>query len=190
MDFETVYAGSPNWDIGRPQPAMLELAQSDAWRGTVLDVGCGTGEHALLAASLGLDATGVDSAPTAIAHAVRKANSRGLVARFVVGDALDLAGLGTFDTVVDTGLFHVFEDQQRLSYVESLRSVLRPGGSCYLLCFSEHEPGEWPPRRVRQEDIRSSFAGGWEVQWIRPATFELGAHQREAFAWLAKIDRP
>ena len=192
LDFHGAYAGRPSWDIGRPQPAMLAVAQSDAWRGRVLDVGCGTGEHALLAASLGLDATGVDSAPAAIGLAVRKAADRGSPAHFVVGNALDLDGLGIFDTVVDTGLFHVFDDEQRPRYVDSLASAVRPGGSCYLLCFSEHEPGGWPPRRVSEMEIRASFAEGWKVDWVRPATFELSGGPggpNEALAWLAKIDR-
>jgi 2-polyprenyl-3-methyl-5-hydroxy-6-metoxy-1,4-benzoquinol methylase len=69
VGFDALYAGTPPWDIGRPQPAFLELAEAETLRGRVLDVGCGTGEHALMAAGLGLDATGIDSAPTAIAIA-------------------------------------------------------------------------------------------------------------------------
>lgn len=129
-DFDSDYAGTPSWDIGRPQPAMLALARTGAWRGRVLDVGCGTGEHALLAASLGCDATGVDSAPAAVARAIAKAEARGLPARFVVGNALDLPDQGVLDTVVDSGLFHVFDDEQRQHYVESLYRAMRPGGSC------------------------------------------------------------
>ena len=61
-DFDASYAGTPPWDIGRPQPAFLALAEAGTIRGRVLDVGCGTGEHALMAASMGLEATGIDSA--------------------------------------------------------------------------------------------------------------------------------
>ena len=50
MDFDAAYSGTPPWDIGRPQPAFLALAEAGALRGRVLDVGCGTGEHTLMAA--------------------------------------------------------------------------------------------------------------------------------------------
>lgn len=113
-DFDAAYHGTPPWEIGRPQPAIAELAEAAAIGGRVLDVGCGTGEHALLAAGLGLPAVGVDASPAAIEIAGRKAAERGLQARFLLHDALDLAALGEqFDTVIDSGLFHVFTDQDR-----------------------------------------------------------------------------
>src|ERR1700687_4973493 len=83
-DFDASYAGTPPWDIGRPQPAFLALAEAGAIRGRVLDVGCGTGEHALMAAGLGLESVGIDSAATAIAIAERKGRERGLAGRFLV----------------------------------------------------------------------------------------------------------
>jgi SAM-dependent methyltransferase len=82
------------WDIGRPQPAFVRLADEGRLTGRLLDAGCGTGENALLAASRGADVTGIDVAPTAIARARAKASERGLTARFEVADALDLGRLG------------------------------------------------------------------------------------------------
>src|SRR5688500_15452734 len=87
---EAAYATTPPWDIGRPQPAFAELAAAGALAGPVLDVGCGTGEHVLMAAARGLDAVGIDIAPTAIRLAEAKAEGRGLPARFIVGDACSL----------------------------------------------------------------------------------------------------
>jgi cyclopropane fatty-acyl-phospholipid synthase-like methyltransferase len=190
VGFDALYAGTPPWDIGRPQPAFLRLAESGALRGRVLDVGCGTGEHALMAAGLGLEATGIDSAPTAIESAKRKASERGLDARFVVWDALGLPSLGErFDTVLDSGLFHVFDDADRARFVESLRAVIRADGRYYLLCFSERQPGEFGPRRVTQDEIRSSFADGWRVDSIEPARMDVNIAPGVAQAWLATITR-
>jgi cyclopropane fatty-acyl-phospholipid synthase-like methyltransferase len=131
MNWDDVYVtGVPPWDIGRPQPAFLRLAERGLLSGQVLDAGCGTGEHTLLAAAHGAEAVGVDVSPTAIARARAKAAERGLDARFEVGDALDLGRLGlTFGTVIDSGLFHVFGDEERPRYAASLASVLRSGGT-------------------------------------------------------------
>jgi len=95
---------SAPWDIGRPQPAFVRLADEGRLTARLLDAGCGTGENALLAASRGADVTGIDVAPTAIARARAKASERGLTARFEVADALDLGRLSlTVDTVIDSG---------------------------------------------------------------------------------------
>ena len=193
-DWDTVYVADepPPWDIGRPQPEFVRLAEAERLRGELLDAGCGTGEHALLAEAHGADAVGVDVSPAAIARARAKAAERGLSARFEVADALHLSQLGlTFDTVIDSGLFHVFDDENRASYVASLASALRSGGSCYLMCFSDLQPGTFGPRRVRKDEIISAFSGGWSVTGIEADEFvvnrELGI--ATARAWLATIRR-
>ena len=189
-DFDAFYATTPPWDIGRPQPAFVRLAMEGAVAGRVVDVGCGTGEHALMAAELGLDVTGVDVARTAIAIAEGKARKRGLVARFLVRDARDLAALDEqFDTVLDCGLFHVFNDEDRLRYVDALAAVVRPDGRVHLLCFSEHVPGDVGPRRVTQDEIRSSFQDGWRVDAIRATRIEATVAPDGVPAWCATIVR-
>jgi SAM-dependent methyltransferase len=189
-DFDAMYAGVPPWDIGRPQPVFVRLANEGMIRGRVLDGGCGTGEHVLLVAARGLDATGIDAAPTAIALAQRKAADRGLAARFLVWDALELGRLGEqFDTVLDSGLFHVFDDERRARYVDALGGVVRPGGRLLLCCFSDRQPGDWGPRRVRQDEIRGAFATGWEVEAIDAAHFDTNLGPEGAEAWLATIRR-
>jgi cyclopropane fatty-acyl-phospholipid synthase-like methyltransferase len=189
-DFEASYSGTPPWDIGHPQPAFQALADAGDLHGRVLDAGCGTGEHALMAARLGLDATGIDAAPTAIEIAKRKARERGLQARFLVGNALELAVLGErFDTVLDCGLFHVFDDNDRAAYVASLSATIAPGGRYFMLCFSERQPGDWGPRRVTQAEIRSSFQKGWQVDAIEAVKIETNLGPEGVFAWLARITR-
>jgi len=192
QDFDAVYAaaGRPPWDIGRPQSAFRDLADTGRLVGRVLDIGCGTGEHALMAAALGHDAVGVDAAATAVTIARRKAVERGLSARFTTWDALELADLGeSFDTVLDCGLFHVFDDAERPLFVDALHASMRPNARYFMLCFSDLEPGDWGPRRVRQEDIRVSFSDGWHIEKIQPAKLDLTLDPGSAHAWLASIQR-
>jgi SAM-dependent methyltransferase len=188
---EAYAAGRAPWDIGRPQRAFAALAGRGLLSGRVLDAGCGTGEHALLAAAHGAAATGVDVSPRAIAAARAKAAARGLDARFEVGDALALEALGgTFSTAIDSGLFHVFDDAGRDRYVASLAAVLEPGGTCYLMCFSDRQPGDFGPRRVSQDELRAAFAEGWAVDAITADSFEVSADLGgSAQAWLAVLRR-
>jgi len=189
-DFNALYAGTVPWDIGRPQPAFLELAGTGRIRGRVLDAGCGTGEHALMAAGIGLEATGIDAAPAAIAVAERKARERGLTVRFVVGNALDLDALGEqFDTVLDCGLFHVFDDDDRLRYVDSLRAAVPAGGVYHMLCFSDRQPGIRGPRRVSRDEIRASFSDGWQIGSIEETRIETIEGWKDPIAWYAAITR-
>ena len=89
-------------------------------------------------------------------------------------DALTLTDLDRkFDSVIDSGLFHVFSDEDRPRYVAGLAHVTRPGGRLFLLCFSDEEPGTQGPRRVSKREIREAFADGWVVEEIRPGGFEV-----------------
>jgi SAM-dependent methyltransferase len=193
QQWDAVYAATPPWDTGRPQPAFVALADAGALTGRLLDVGCGTGENALLAAAHGADTSGLDISPRAIEAARGKATARGLSARFVVGDALRLHDLGEqFDVVLDSGTFHVFDDADRGRCVASLAAALRPGGRCHLLCFSERTPGTWGPRRISEDDLQTAFTDGWAIEAIEPAEFELPDGNPLASiapAWFATIAR-
>ncbi|MGZ4914859.1 MAG: class I SAM-dependent methyltransferase [Halobacteriota archaeon] len=64
MDFfSSVYEGTPPWDIGHPQREFVQLEEADEIKGSVLDVGCGTGENALYLAERGHEVWGVDFSP-------------------------------------------------------------------------------------------------------------------------------
>jgi len=191
MDFfDSAYRGTPPWDIGRPQKEFVELVQSGEITGSVLDIGCGTGEHALFFAQEGYEVWGIDSAPLAIQKAQKKAAVRGLPVHFCVLNALELSLLNRkFDTATDSGLFHTLSDNDRPVFVQNLASVLSPGGKYFMLCFSNEEPDGYGPRRITKREIQESFCEGWSINYIRPATFESRTRAQGPQAWLSSISR-
>lgn len=155
----------------------------------MLDVGCGTGEHALMAAGLGTEVTGIDLATNALGEARRKASERGLSARFLRRDARELGTWGeVFDTVLDCGLFHIFTGADRGAYVSGLRSVLRPGGRYFMLGFSDAEPDQWP-HKLRRDEITDAFADGWRIDSIEPATIDSRIKPAHVRAWRTALTR-
>lgn len=170
--FENLYAGQPRWEIGRPQKAILD--HSDQITGSVLDAGCGSGENALFFAKRGQKVTGIDFLPEPITIAKLKAIEQGLSATFLVMDALTLRELPEhFDSAIDSGLFHVFSDDDRRRYIAGLASVLKPGGRLFLLCFSDAEPGNQGPRRVCRQEIEDTFIHGWLIESVEPSRYEV-----------------
>jgi SAM-dependent methyltransferase len=183
--------GPAPWDIGRPQPAVVHLASQGAFAGAVLDTGSGTGENALHIASQGLSVVGIDVAKTALAIARAKAKERGVSIEFVAADAFQLDRLGrTFDTVLDCGLFHTFDDDERPRYVASVASVTKHDATLYVLCFSDDGP-DIGPHPITLEQLRTAFNPntGWNVVGIKPERLETRYHDHGAPAWFATIKR-
>lgn len=187
--------GPAPWDIGRPQPVVVRLCSEGGFAGEVLDVGCGTGENALHVASLGLPVLGVDVAETALKiarqKALKKSENRRIEAHFSLADALHLDGLGRkFQTVLDCGVFHTFDDDERAAYVASLASVTDRDATLYVLCFSDQGP-ETGPHPVSHEELKAPFnhGPGWSVTSIRPERIQTRFHNDGAPGWLATIKR-
>ena len=174
--YDAAYAGVPNWDIGRPQRAFLELLDAGLVRSPVLDVGCGTGELALFLARQGFDVLGIDLSTLAIQQATEKARYRRIPAHFLVWDALDIGELRAkglqFQTVLDSAMFHVLGDLERTVFIEGLGDVVQSGGLYCVLGDARTDRRSiygLTPAELRR---RFGAAGGWEVVFSYRTVFE------------------
>ncbi len=106
----------------------------------VLDIGCGTGRHAVPLAALGLQVTGVDLSPAMLERAAARADAVGVELDLIAADARDLPDhLGGFDValclcegafcLVADGVEPLAHDRAVLA---SIHRALRPGGRLVL----------------------------------------------------------
>lgn len=196
--WDAVYADDddpPPWVIEEPQPEVVTLIGRQLITGRLLDSGCGTGEHSLLARQRGAAVTGVDISRNAIEIARRKAADRRIDVDFAVVNMLEPAPFddGAFDTVLDSGVFHSFGGTEQRAYVDNLTRVTKDDGLLHLICFSDQQPGEgeWGPRRITQAEIRAAFADAWSIDEIEPAIYRINEFRdtTEVKAWRALLRR-
>jgi len=130
----------------------------------VLDVACGTGNAALLAAAAGGEVTGLDAASRLIDVARARAAAAGAAATFVVGDALDLPFEDrAFDVVISVfGIIFAPDAERAMSEVVR---ALRPGGRALV--------SVWIPEGAIRE----------MVDVLARGVLAAGGPERPQFAW-------
>lgn len=184
--FDSLYRGEPTfdggpkpvgipWDVGGPQPSVVQLAALGAFIGHVLDVGCGLGDNALFLASRGHNVTAVDGSPAAIETARRRAATAGVDVEFEVADAVTLPGFDAqFDTILDSALLHCLPHELRGKYMQTLYRVARRGAKLHLFCFSDGNVNglSAPIRAVPVHSLRELVtAAGWSIDYSGPALY-------------------
>jgi SAM-dependent methyltransferase len=191
--FDDAYkSGAAPWVIGEPQPAIVELQRAGLIHSKVLDIGCGTGEHTIMLTRLGYDVLGIDFAPHAVEQARANAAEKGVDARFEVADALNLGAEPGYQTIVDSALFHIFDDADRVRYVSSLHTAVRPGGLVHVLALSDAGRGFGP--QVSETEIRGAFGDGWALEALETTTYRGVVQEAQADAIVlpagSRVDEP
>ena len=181
ISWEDAYKTTPPWDIGHSQPAFVEIVENgELTKTTVLDVGCGTGENALYFAQKGFSVVGIDLSTRAISRAKEKAVERKLKVDFRVANALSLEYANdNFDNAIDSGLFHTFNDADRITFAREIARVLATNGRYFMLCFSDKEPTNWGgPRRINREEIEATFSQLFKINYIIDSAFATRIHNK------------
>lgn len=183
------------WDTDTPDQGLVDFVGGRALApGRALDIGCGTGTHAVWLAAQGFDVLGVDLSPRAIERArARAAGSRvsGTI-RFAVDDFLASPPEGgPFDIVFDRGVFHVFDAaDDRARFAAHVARCLAPSGYWLSLLGSTEGPprDEGPPRRSAR-DIANAIEPALEIVELRATAFDLDRPVRPRAWWCISRQR-
>lgn len=175
------------WDKGLPSPPLVAWLSGNTLSGRVLVPGCGVGHDVAFLVSLGIDAHGLDIAPTAVARA--KARYPHLADRFVCADLFEFRG--RYDAVVEHTCLCALPPEWRTKYRDAVASLLNPGGLLLGVFFinPEMDPGEsGPPFGISLDELTALFAERFEVIESRvPATAYPGREGRECLRVLRLI---
>jgi SAM-dependent methyltransferase len=144
------------YDLVVPSPGAPQADESArllAGRKTIVDVGCGTGRHSLALAEAGFDVVGIDAS----ADMIDVARERAPALTFEVADLTSWRPPSPFDGALCRGVLNdITEDVERQAAMDSLFSMLRPGG---LLVLGVREIERTRVRFKREPVITRSAEG-------------------------------
>ena len=183
--------GETFWDKGAPAPALREYLERHPVTGRALVPGCGRGHEVALAVEQGLDATGLDLAPTAVAEA--RARYPQLAERFVNGNLFDPPEemRGAFDVVLEHTCMSALPPAMRADYRRGIELTLRRGGLLIGVWYinPDLDPGhEGPPYPFSVAELTALFAEGYEmVDDYAPEVAFAGREGRERVRVLRRV---
>lgn len=191
-DWDEMYRkGETPWDKGAPSPPMKQYLERHPLRGRALVPGCGRGHEVALAVEHGLDATGLDIAPTATAEA--RAQYPQLADRFVTGSLFEPPQemRGAYDVVLEHTCMSALPPVLRAKYRRGIDLTLRSGGLLIGVWYINPnlDPGEEsPPFPFSVPDLTALFADGYEIvdDYVPEVAF-AGRESRERLRVLRRL---
>jgi len=176
--YQETPAGQLPWFYADLDPDIAQvIGDLDTSDNDVLDLGCGPGTQAVALAKQGLRVAASDVSGTAIEAAKALACTEGVNIEFHVDDILNSQLHGSFDIIVDRGIFHIFaEAADQQAYLSTVHRLLKPQGLLILKCFHKDETGEMgPPGRYDTTDIQRFFTDRFELLEARASHFTSSA---------------
>jgi SAM-dependent methyltransferase len=165
--------GFTPWEEGLRQDAVIdqiralfereELGRQPPY-GPALDLGCGSGIHAVELARRGWQVTGADNVPQALGRARERAREAGVEVHFLQGDitALRAAGVGSgFRLVLDFGAVHGLTQAQRAAVGRDVSALAATDATLLMLAFAPGRRGPLP-RGMSRADIEATYPG-WQI---------------------------
>jgi SAM-dependent methyltransferase len=148
---------------------------------TILDIGCGTGRHAIELAARGYQVTGVDLSAAQLARARDKAAAAGVAVDFRQADARELTFIAAFDlaVMICEGAFPLMEtDAMNYRILQGACRALKPGGKLLLTTLN----ALCPLARVARP------AGTGDGDGPPPGTFDLATFRNQSVLEFADDD--
>ena len=149
------------WHQDAPPEILKKAVAARDARGRALDVGCGAGVFSVWLAEQGMEVTGIDVMPEAIAMAQARANERRAHATFILGDVLTFTPDRPFDLVFDSGCLHALVGGSVDAYRRQLLAWLGADADYVLLHWGKRHAFDWRPigpRRRSEGTIERTFA--------------------------------
>jgi tellurite methyltransferase len=155
-------------------------------RGSVIDLGCGLGNLAVVAARLGHPVTALDACPNAVADLDRRARAAGLPVHVQQADLSQWRAAERYDSVVAIGLLMFFACVDARRVLRELRDAVAPGGiaavnvliegTTFMRMFDPTHYCLFP-----RDELRASF-GAWSLLVDRIDDFPAPEGTNKRFA--------
>lgn len=156
------------WDRDEPDETVTSWVAplAPGARGRALDLGCGTGTHAMHLARCGYQVDAVDFSQPAVALADARARAAGHRIRYMRADVLAYEAEQPYDLTLDYGCFHSLEPAQWHAYARRVEALTAPGGRFILMAFSPRWPVDWRfmgPHHVPTWFVHGCFGSGFDI---------------------------